>query len=244
MITLISDIDGTILGNTQGLFELNGFLNENRDKFFIVYATGRDITEMHRGLFAEGLIMPDAAILSTGSEIYTVDNGAFTPDKEWENTISVLWDKKMVEESAGKTGGMMTQGKSEKLKVSYFIEPSRADEIRRALECRFKENNVRAKIIISHGKYLDIIPENCDKGKAAEFLINKLNKPAQSAVVAGDSENDIDLFESFSHGIVVGNAHSGLRLAADNRDFYMAGGHCGYGVLEGLKYYMQRLKSV
>ncbi len=244
MITLISDIDGTILGDSQGLFELNGFLNENRDKFFIVYATGRDITEMHRGLFTEGLIMPDAAILSTGSEIYTVENGIFTPDTEWENTISVSWNKKAAEESAEKTGCMITQGKSEKFKVSYFIEPSRADEIRRMLECRFKENNVRAKIIISHGKYLDIIPENCDKGKAGEFLIKKLNKPAQSTIVAGDSENDVDLFESFSQGIVVGNAHSGLRLAANDRDFYMAGAHCGYGVLEGLKYYMQRFETV
>ena len=89
--------------------------------------------------------MPDAAILSTGSEIYTVENGIFTPDTEWGKHNLGFVEQKSGEESAEKTGCMITQGKSEKFKVSYFIEPSRADEIRRMLECRFKENNVRSK---------------------------------------------------------------------------------------------------
>jgi len=242
MITFISDIDGTLLGNQPALNELNSFIAEHRDSFFIVYATGRDVTEMHRGLFTEGLLMPDAVILSTGSEIYTVNNGAFLPDIQWENMISASWDKGRVEEAAKKVNGLMTQGKSEKLKVSYFIDPSEADEIRKKFDVLFSENGIKAKIIISHEKYLDIIPINCDKGKAAAFLVNKLALPPDKCVVAGDSENDIDLFESFYQGIVVGNAHHGLRLSTLNKDFYMAGTDYAAGVLEGLRYYMQRLK--
>ncbi|MBN2753799.1 MAG: HAD-IIB family hydrolase [Candidatus Goldbacteria bacterium] len=242
MITLISDVDGTLLGDPAALNELNEYITEHRDSFHLIYATGRDVTEMNRGIFTEGLIMPDAAILSTGSEIYTVESGAFLPDVQWESIISASWDKNKVEEAAKKVEGLMTQGKSEKLKVSYFIDPSAAEQIRCRFRKLFKEQGIKAKIIISHEKYLDIIPENCDKGKAAEFLIKKLAMSYDSSVVAGDSENDTDLFESFYHGIVVGNARHGLRLSTQNRDFYMAGTDYAAGVLEGLKYYMQRLK--
>lgn len=242
MITLISDVDGTLLGDQPALNELNEFISANRKDFYLVYATGRDVTEMQRGLFIEGLLIPDAAILSTGSEIYTVKNGAFLPDVQWENVISALWDKNKVEEAAKKVDGLITQGKSEKLKVSYFINPSEAEEVRQKFGKLFSENGIKAKIIISHEKYLDIIPENCDKGKAAAFLVNKLALPLDSSIVAGDSENDIDLFESFCRGIVVGNAHNKLKLSALNKDFYMSGTDYAAGVLEGLRYYMQRLK--
>ncbi|MGD0566730.1 MAG: HAD-IIB family hydrolase, partial [Candidatus Goldiibacteriota bacterium] len=92
-------------------------------------------------------------------------------------------------------------------------------------------------VITSHGIYLDILPENCDKGKAARYTAEKFGITEDDVVVAGDSGNDVDMFSSFTKGIIVGNAREEMTAVLKDSGHYRAKAHYASGVLEGLIHY-------
>ncbi|MCX7698935.1 MAG: HAD family hydrolase, partial [Candidatus Goldbacteria bacterium] len=60
MLMLITDIDGTIIGDTEGLNEFKKYLEKIRKKIFFVYATGRSFKYYKQIEEMENLPQPDA----------------------------------------------------------------------------------------------------------------------------------------------------------------------------------------
>ncbi len=241
VITLIADIDGTMLGDSSGLAALNKYLKTIKEQLQLVYATGRNIIEFNDAITREGLLYPDAAVLCTGAEIYMKKDGKLVKDSKWPEIIGALsWEPEKIRGLLSAVQGLSPQAGLSEYKISYFISMAGQDEIRSRVASLFSDNGVKAKIIASHGFYLDILPEKCDKGEAAAYLMEKLGNEKADCVVAGDSENDADLFHKFANGIVVGNAHQGLKDMIDGMGHYQARAGCADGVLEGLKYYIDK----
>lgn len=70
------------------------------------------------------------------------------------------------------------------------------------------------------------------------MALRKLNLPADSVLVAGDSGNDTAMFNVKGvKGIVVSNAHEELYKFTKQREVYNAEAENGDGVIEGLIYY-------
>ena len=59
----------------------------------------------------------------------------------------------------------------------------------------------------------------------------------RQVLVAGDSANDLAMFEISSRGIVVGNARAELREAVKSETAYQASGRHASGVIEGLRHW-------
>lgn len=67
----------------------------------------------------------------------------------------------------------------------------------------------------SSGNYLEIFPENVDKGKAVASLCDLFNISTENVVAIGDHELDIPMIETAGIGIAMGNAIQALKEKAD-----------------------------
>lgn len=242
MITLISDIDGTLTGNSFGLKKFNDYMKKFREQFFLIYATGRNYNDYNTILKQEGIILPDAIIINAGADIYIKKSGIYILEYKWHEIIDNNWDEEKIKQLLLNVDGIKLQEYIYKYKISYYIDEFKINEIESNVFKIFKDNNIKAKVIFSSGIYLDILPENCDKAKAAIYIINKLNLQKDLAIVAGDSENDMDLFLNFSNGIIVANANENLKNKFADGNFYISKATGAEGVLEGLDYYIQKLQ--
>lgn len=239
MTALITDIDGTLVGDPAGLAALNEYIAQNRRDFYLVYATGRCMDEYVEVLGRGILIEPDAAIINTGADIIINTNDGLKAAARWHDKIAdASWHADKVIKALTGVKGITTQAHLSKNKVCYFAEPRAAEETSRKVKKVLAQAGIKAKIIISHGKYIDILPEKCDKGEAAMFLMKTAGIKNENVIVAGDSENDLDLFLKFKRGIVVSNALENLKNALKGKGFFFAKNPCAAGILEGLKHYL------
>lgn len=240
MTALITDLDGTLVGDMEGLKALNEYLNCRRKEFYLAYATGRSLEEYNEVMSRRILVEPDAAIINTGADVLVYKSGGYEPVKEWHDEIAdAAWHLEKVIKALSGVACITTRAHMSKNKVCYFADPSQAGEARKKVETALKKAGIKAKVIISHGKYIDILPEKCDKGEAAAFLMKKAGISNQDVIAAGDSENDYDLFVKFKRGIVVSNALDALKNSLKGRGFYFAENPCAAGLLEGLKHYIK-----
>jgi sucrose-phosphate synthase len=239
MTALITDIDGTLVGDAGGLNALNEYISARRKAFYLVYATGRCLEEYLEVLGRGILILPDAAIINTGADILVNTGNKPESVKEWHAKIGdVTWRADKVIKALSGVDGITTQLHLSENKVCYFVDPAAAGEAGARVKAALKKAGIKAKVIISHGKYIDILPEKCDKGEAAAFLIKRAGIKNGDVITAGDSENDLDLFMKFKRGIVVSNALEKLKSSLKGKGFYFAGSPCAAGILEGLKHYL------
>lgn len=70
-------------------------------------------------------------------------------------------------------------------------------------------------VCISGTHNAEIMYQDCTKGKSLEFLCEYLKIPLEQAAVAGDSLNDLDMFEKAGLRFAMGNARKEIKEAAD-----------------------------
>lgn len=86
--------------------------------------------------------------------------------------------------------------------------------------------------IIDSGFAYHISDVNVSKGKALEFIAERIGISARDFAVIGDSENDIEMFEVAGFGIAVANASEKLKELAD----LITCSSDGDGVVEALEF--------
>lgn len=70
-------------------------------------------------------------------------------------------------------------------------------------------------VCISGTHNAEIMYQDCTKGKSLEFLCEYLKIPLEQTAVAGDSLNDLDMFEKAGLRFAMGNARKEIKEAAD-----------------------------
>lgn len=91
---LISDLDDTLLGDKNCLEEFNNLIISKKEKFFLVYSSGRFKNSILSLMEEENLIQPDAIICNVGTEIYYPTSWKI--DKDCENIMSKDWEKNKI----------------------------------------------------------------------------------------------------------------------------------------------------
>jgi sucrose-6-phosphatase len=239
---LITDLDHTLVGNTESLDRLNLILDRYRQTLGtkIVYATGRS-RESYQDLATYRLLPPDALIAAVGTEIYL--DASETPDLEWANKLSTNWHREEIVTIASRFADLESQPQSEQrpFKVSYYLSPSVVAAVVPQLQELLSQQGLDVEITYSGSRDLDILPRGGDKGTALQFLRAGWQIDPVQTVVCGDSGNDISLFKyGTERGIIVGNAQSELRLWHELHPVnyhYLAVADYAAGILEGLKYF-------
>lgn len=233
---LVTDIDNTLLGDADALEAFRETLSEHGGRTAFAVATGRRIDSAVKVIAETGAPEPDFWITSVGSEIHY--GNRLTPDEEWIRNIHYRWDPHAARETLRDTPGLKLQPKIDQRphKVSFFIDPSKAPtpvEIEKML----REVGVRAKVIFSHGQYLDILPVRASKGLAIRYVAHRWGIPMERVLVAGDSGNDEEMLAGMSLGVVVANYSEELEGLREMQRVFFAPREYAWGILDGIERY-------
>jgi sucrose-6F-phosphate phosphohydrolase len=230
---LVSDIDGTLLNEgrpTVGLGTLGSVL-ARAGPVRLVYATGRSFGST-RDLVTEGFLPPpDAVAALVGTEVWLPPWEK--PDPGFLRAISAGWERRTVMEAASVFAELDPQPArfQSVVKASFYLSnPSRLPSFKRELNSR----GVRARVIYSGGKYLDVIPEESGKRSAVEYLRDLWGVESSNVLVAGDSGNDLDMLkEPDFMSVAVGNSEDKLKKLSGEDTFHLSSLPFAAGVLEG-----------
>ena len=228
---LMSDIDNTLTGDRAAAIRFRDWHDGPRGHLFAV-ATGRSITEARRVLDEWDLPEPELFVTSVGTEIYARGrDGRLSEDLAWSAHLDDGWRPDALRALLARLG-LAPQNPIEfrRHKLSYLAPAAAA----RAATDAIAEAGLRARVVHSHDRLLDVIPSRGGKGAALRWVAARLGVPLSGCIAAGDSGNDIDLFERAPRAIAVANHSQELRPALGRPGIYVARARHADGVLEGL----------
>lgn len=265
-LVLATDLDGTIAGGSDAArAELAALLTGTAGVRF-VYVTGRTPPAAEELITRVRLPTPDVLIADVGTSVLRGAGPDHVRDIEAE--LGRTWPgASTVRARLAAVDVLAPQDIDAPRRVSYWIEPvrrrrdagapagsdpfaaPRRDDVSMDAEsARIAERAGRAAaealdgldvgVLVSANVFLDVLPRGVDKGTTLRRVLRWLDRAEDDCVVAGDSLNDLALFETGLRGIVVGNGEPALRRRVTHLEqVYTARADGAGGVLEGLRHH-------
>ena len=230
---LAADIDGTMLGDEEGQIALKTLTQAFRKSFRLAYVTGRYEGSVLRVVEEGFLPRPDFICSNVGTDLLALDDPGNSIGQKYAAQVGPDWDLKTIY-SLGEGKGVRRQDFSKgqpPFQAGFWWDGSQ--QTLQAFYTRLAGLD-HFHILASYGEYIDVLPGPLGKGKAVEFLQKELSLDPQQVVVAGDSGNDREMFETEFKGIVPANALDELKAVAFQPRHYQSHLPAGQGVLDGL----------
>ncbi|MET3875596.1 HAD-IIB family hydrolase [Chitinophaga sp. OAE865] len=200
---LATDLDGTFLGGTSEDKEKLYSLLQQQKEIQLVFVTGRGIRSVLSLLEDNTLPRPEYIICDVGATVTHLPT--LTAVEPVQSDIAAKWPGEQVRETLKTVRGLLHQEAHQQYRCSYYYDNSTdidsAREIAASLQC---------DLVLSAGKYLDILPAGVNKGFTLKQLLQVLALPHQKVLVAGDSMNDYSMYETGFKGVVVGDSEPEL----------------------------------
>ncbi len=233
---IIADIDNTLTGDDEAMHEFFQLITEAEDHVGFGIATGRRYEEVVQLLEDYSIPQPEVMITSVGTEIYYGKND--TLDTSWRKHINFRWEPDRIREVLSGMDGFYPQEAHEQsaFKVSFEVDFSIAPNLA-GIKRILRENGIRAKVIVSLGMFLDIIPSRAGAGLSIRHMAFKWGFPLEHILIAGDSGNDEEMLAGNTLGVVVGNYSRELEKLRRYPRVYFAEACHARGIIEGVDYY-------
>lgn len=240
---LVTDIDGTLIGESESTAELRRAVLEARLKLARagarlrwVVATGRTYASTCEVLIESGFRLDefDALITSVGAELYLT--GEAGPDGAYHTRLGATgFEAASVRACLDRLGELELQPEHEQFpyKVCYFAKEDPA--LRQRVLMALGELPFKTTTVFALGDYLDVAPEHGAKGGGVAHLLQHWGLEPARAVAAGDSGNDLSMLEREWPAIVVGNGHDALKGLRGKPNVFFAQRKHAAGILEGLR---------
>jgi sucrose-phosphate synthase len=234
---LVSDIDNTLTGDDAAIEEFKRLLEAHHDTVGFGIATGRSVDSAKQILSEYGLPQPDVLITSVGSEVYYGKD--LIVDKGWSHYIRRRWHPRRIREVLDPIEGLELQGEPDaqrEFKVSYNVRnPEGIESLMQQVHDALDLTKSSWHIVLSHDRFLDILPYRASKGTAVKYIAWKWHIDLKSVVTAGDSGNDADMLIKPLKGIVVANHEESLERLRKMKNIHFAERSYAGALVEGLK---------
>lgn len=229
----VSDVDDTLLGG-DGLPALGDALRAAADRVTFAFNSSRPCASLRASLLEyPALPRPHYLIGGMGTEVEALD----APPADLSaltREVATGWERDAVERVVAPMGFEPHAAEYQTpFKLSYSVPDAAAyPRVKAALSAA----GLAAKVIFSGGHNLDILPAQAGKGNIVHALARWLGIAPGHIVVAGDSGNDIEMFQPAFRGVVVGNAAPILKALTGGHIYHAQATHA-LGVLEGLRHW-------
>lgn len=227
---LATDLDGTFLGGRQADRVALYRTVRARPDLRLAFVTGRAVESVIPLLDDPLIPDPEFIIADVGATVVHRDGLRPVAPLQWE--IDSRWvGVQPVLDAIGDLDGVVRQAVPQERRVSYHVSDTDVvEEVRRLLD------DLPVDVLHSADRYLDVLPAGVSKGSTLRRLVEQLGLPDQQVMVAGDTLNDLSLFQHGFPGVVVGRAEAALTAAtASNPDVLHARADGAGGILEALE---------
>ncbi len=230
---LATDLDGTFLGGTDAdRRALYAAIAARRERMGLIFVTGRD-PDFIEGLCGEGLVpWPDYVIGDVGTTIAQVANARVTPLAALEAPIARAWGDRGAQVRAALEGaaGLTLQPTPFRHRVSYDYDPAAYDGAAQAAV-----EAMGLDWLISADRYFDVLPKGVSKGPSLKRLVAHLGLAPQRVLAAGDTLNDLSMFDAGVPAVAVGGSEAGLLAQVSGRPHvHVAKGVGAAGIAEAI----------
>ncbi|WP_153797481.1 glucosylglycerol-phosphate synthase [Foetidibacter luteolus] len=231
---LATDLDGTFLGG-KSLHKQQLYRLIRKDTSIqLIFVTGRGLESVIPLLNDPIIPNPDYIICDVGA---TVVNGhTLEAIEPLQNEIEQHWPGVLkIREAVKDIKGLQYQEVPQQRRVSFFVKDENVIE-----EVKEKVAEIDCDVIYSANKFLDVLPKGTNKGSTLTNLIKFLKSSTDEVLVAGDTLNDMAMYQCGFKGVVVGNSEDKLVQATKDIEHVYHAKHPGAGgILESLKNFQQ-----
>jgi HAD superfamily hydrolase (TIGR01484 family) len=228
---LATDLDGTFLGgSTEERARLYRMIEARRGDLLLIFVTGRDLPFIRELCATTPVPRPDYVIGDVGT---TVAGGPeITPLEHLEVPIAAAWGDrgKAVRDLLADAPGLTLQSTPFRYRISYDYDPAAFDP-----QVVARVEALGLDVLISADRFFDVLPRGIAKGPTLLRLAAHLGLEPARVLVAGDTLNDLSLFETGLAGVAVGNSETALKQRLQGRDnVYHSAGAGAAGILEAI----------
>lgn len=230
---LASDLDNTLTGDRTGAAAFRKWRELRQPDIEFVIATGRSIPEARRELRRWSLPEPETYITSVGTEIWRRRaTGHFELCEGFARRISEGWDRTDIVTQLAPLG-LKGQAIYEQRdwKLSYLGSAEDAAEVER----RLRRARLAARVVFSHGCFIDVLPERAGKAAALSFEVARHGLGLEDCIACGDSGNDVDMLTQCGRAIIPANAYAEIAQLS-GRGMLRSSRAYADGVLDGLRH--------
>jgi sucrose-6-phosphatase len=211
---LATDLDGTFLGGSADQrAKLYDWIAQHRDEIVLIFVSGRGIDFM-RGLAGELPVQPDHMVGDVGTSVAC--GPAYEPLPHLELWLNASWPADAharIETTMQQHPGLSEQPVVGGRRRSYYFK-----DHAHATAARQDVLALGFDVLISDNLYFDVLPRGVQKGPTLLRTLRALNLPAHRTLVAGDTLNDLSMFDTGLAGVAVGNREAALDAAIQQHD--------------------------
>lgn len=230
LVIFAFDLDGTFLGGElSSRKRLYGLVDE-RDDIDLVLATGRGLESVMPLLSDPTFPRPKYIISDVGATV--VHGDSLQPVQPLQSTISRQWPGALaVVEALKSIDYLERQDVPQERRCSFLADFDDIDDRLQAIV-----DELGCQLLFSAGRYLDVLPPGVSKGSTLHQLVESQGRSFDDVFVAGDTLNDLSMYEEGFQGVVVGNAEEALKQRVEPMEqVYVAEADGAAGILEALK---------
>ncbi|MCW5572493.1 MAG: glucosylglycerol-phosphate synthase [Steroidobacteraceae bacterium] len=234
-LVLATDLDGTFLAGEPGQRQSLYRLVDQHPQIRLIWITGRALEAVMPLLADPALPRPDFLVCDVGATV--LDGQSLQPVQPLQSRIAARWPgERPVAEAMNAFPGLRRQEVPQERRCSYYYDPEDFAGQREQIEQAARDLGCDA--LYSAARYLDILPPRTNKGRTLSELVRLLKLPRAGVLVAGDTLNDLSMYEAGFRGVCVGGSEPALLEATAGRDgvLHARDPGCG-GILEAIEHF-------
>lgn len=233
---LAADIDGTLLGDEAGEAMLHQFVAEQDEHLTLAYITGRARSSVLKLIEQGSLPCPRFICGEVGTEIFDMEDPHNEIGQAYAAQAAAHWNLDEIYNlglGEGVRPQVFEQGQP-RFQAGFHWD-ARPESL-----SMFNDRFAHIQHIYiqeSYNEFIDVFPISLGKGSAARFLQKQLGFTHKQVVIAGDSGNDRQMFETEFNGIIPVNAFEELKAIARQPWHYHSPHPAARGVFDGLRHF-------